>query len=156
MRKSIPRICINTGHEIQNKTKLNKLKQVRWDSLIPILQMRNWDSEPGPVLRFPSGLIHVPWGFPSNQYVGDTGLMPPTDHFWGLLENPMDGGAWWATVPLVHTTSYVANFLLYPLRWKWLGGTNYFHKKGQTWDVIHWARQTWSSSWGRLSWAGRQ
>ena len=37
------------------------------------------------------GLIHVPWGFPSNQYVGDTGLMPLTDHFWGLLGSL----GWW-------------------------------------------------------------
>ena len=104
MRKSIPRICINTGHEIQNKTKLNKLKQVRWDSLIPILQMRNWDSEPGPVLRFPSGLIHVPWGFPPNQYVGDTGLMPLTNHFRGLLGSL----GWWplaqSSLPWTHSS----------------------------------------------------
>ena len=75
----------------QNKTKQsNKLKQVRWDSLIPILQTKT-DSEPGPVLRFPYGLIHVLWGFPSNQYVGDPGLMPLTDHFWGLLGSL----GWW-------------------------------------------------------------
>ena len=47
-------------------------------------------------------------GFPSDHNVGDSGSIPGLGRFHGeengnslqysCLENPMDGGAWWATV----------------------------------------------------------
>lgn len=97
----------------QKWTKSDKFTEI--DSIIPILQMRTWDSEPGPVLGFPCGLIQVTRGSPSNWYVEGTGLIPFTDALtsggcrglggWGLQ---LGAASCVLTAPSVHPSAHVA------------------------------------------------